>query len=76
MKAALLAAVALSALTTAQAYAQATTPPAAPGEQTQGSVGCPCCQRMAMMRPPQQGGQGSMPSMPGMPSSPQPQAPR
>jgi hypothetical protein len=52
MKTALLTAVAFSALAATQVLAQASAP-AQPGAQApaaEGAGGCPCCQKMAMMK--------------------------
>ena len=88
MRTLMLAAVAVTALSTAPALAQgcqggmcgrpnatqaqATTP--TPGQPNQPSGGCPCCRNMAMMHSQPQG--GAMPGMNQGQTTPTPETPR
>jgi len=61
--------------------AQAQSGQSQPGQQAQHASGCSCCNNMAMMQPPSQGGHSpSMPhmgTMPGMPqTTPAPEQPK
>lgn len=69
MRTALFTAVALSLLGASHALAQpaATPQPGAEAPSVGGKDGCPCCQKMAMMKTPEH---GTMPGMQGTPSAP------